>query len=261
MAVKFRSDGTGHSQRVAIDNNFVYDGEFGFGIGGNTPDPGRFVDYTVSENVLYHIGKSNPTNRNLARGIDIQDHVNSVFRRNYFIRMPEYGNSYGIHLNGGTQSNVRVEDNFMYNIQANSLLISNNSSGTAWNSVAILRNLIQNPFGALRLTQVNGNTNGVTLSNNRYYRTSGTMAQVNYNNLSYQQWLAQTGETGSQFGAVTLRDPNRTLETYMQSLSRPATTDEFLTSIRAQRKGNWSTRLTAAAINAYFKEGYSPLNP
>jgi hypothetical protein len=53
--------------------------------------------------------------------------------------------------------------------------------------------------------------------------------------------------------------PERTVYTYLESLGRSNTVEEFLAAVRSQRRGNWDTNFTACAINDYLRRGFARL--
>lgn len=55
-------------------------------------------------------------------------------------------------------------------------------------------------------------------------------------------------------------DPNRTIETYLQSIGETATIDHFNTLLLEQGKHNWDERLLSSTIMRYFREGFALKN-
>ena len=70
------------------------------------------------------------------------------------------------------------------------------------------------------------------------------------------EWLAATGETQATAAQVQFVDPERTIETYMQSLGEPASYEAFIEQAAAQSKLNWRDEYSAAAVNTYIRAGF-----
>ncbi|MBN2573689.1 MAG: hypothetical protein JXP73_03925, partial [Deltaproteobacteria bacterium] len=68
--IKLRSDSTGDMQGTVIENNHFVEGEIGVSIGGNSEELYRFTASTIRRNVLCDIGRSQPTTRTLAWGVE-----------------------------------------------------------------------------------------------------------------------------------------------------------------------------------------------
>lgn len=95
---------------------------------------------------------------------------------------------------------------------------------------------------------------------NQYFNNapSGTWFKRLSTSRSYAQWVSESGETGSTSGRPNWRDPERTIETYMQSLQMTNTLDAFLQEARRQSRTQWRREYTAAAVNQYIREGFEP---
>jgi hypothetical protein len=52
-------------------------------------------------------------------------------------------------------------------------------------------------------------------------------------------------------------DASRTVMSYQASMGQPATLEAFYQAARTQRRGQWNEKLTAAAVRAYFVEGFT----
>jgi hypothetical protein len=74
---------------------------------------------------------------------------------------------------------------------------------------------------------------------------------------SYTQWVNESGETGSVASPPGWRDPDRTIETYMQSMQMTGTLDAFMQEARRQSRTSWRRPFTAAGVNEYIREGFS----
>ena len=74
--------------------------------------------------------------------------------------------------------------------------------------------------------------------------------------VTYDQWVAQSGETGSQLKTTTYPDPGRNLDTYIATINPNWTLDDFYTAVRTQSKQNWHTEYTATVVNDYIRAGF-----
>ncbi len=92
MHLKLRSDTTGDMSGTLIENNYFVEGEIGVSIGGNTDVAGRFSSSTIKNNVMSDIGRSQPSGRTLAWGIEVKDNDGlALFSGNYFLNQRKSG--------------------------------------------------------------------------------------------------------------------------------------------------------------------------
>jgi hypothetical protein len=108
---------------------------------------------------------------------------------------------------------------------------------------------------------VKGPLSGVSFSNNKYFSglDSGGWFKIEGKDADFKAWTAATGDTGSTEEEVRFQDPTRTVETYNASLGGKATFEDFITQVRKQSKATWRKEYTAAAVNAYVREGFRPV--
>ena len=64
--------------------------------------------------------------------------------------------------------------------------------------------------------------------------------------------MALSGDN-SPIGAVSYSDPNRTIESYMASLSQPATHAEFMNKASQLSKTNWDPKYLAITVINYVR--------
>ncbi|MCC5887228.1 MAG: hypothetical protein JJT88_12420 [Gammaproteobacteria bacterium] len=95
---------------------------------------------------------------------------------------------------------------------------------------------------------------GYEYSGNRYY-TSSDASPFAFD-LSYNEWVAESGEVGSSFARVDYPDPERTIDSYMVSLGQSGGAEEFMALALNQSRGNWEAAYTAAAVNDYIRKGF-----
>jgi hypothetical protein len=93
-----------NSANILVENNLVVEGELGFSIGGNTDfnNDYRWDNIQVVGNVLSNMGKSQPTNRNIAWNIEVSDWQTGSICGNYMIDQgnPQLTNLAGIIIKG-----------------------------------------------------------------------------------------------------------------------------------------------------------------
>ncbi|HQX83714.1 MAG TPA: GC-type dockerin domain-anchored protein, partial [Vicinamibacterales bacterium] len=99
-----------------------------------------------------------------------------------------------------------------------------------------------------------GGDYGRVLGRNRYY-TSNTEPHQFYYGTSYTEWANSGNEIFSQFGAPAMPDPQRDIATYMTTLGLTPSLEAFLSLARQQERTTWDDRFTAAAVNAYIRQG------
>ncbi len=105
---------------VAIYDNVFLDGEIGLSIGGNYQlygTNGRWDNYRIFNNIFTELGLSQPTNRTLAFGVELSDHVNSEMADNLFMpsTLEALTNTYTINITD-TISNTDVYNNLSYGL-------------------------------------------------------------------------------------------------------------------------------------------------
>ncbi|MEZ4340635.1 MAG: right-handed parallel beta-helix repeat-containing protein [Sandaracinaceae bacterium] len=256
--IKLRSDTTGDMSGLIVDDNFFVEGEIGISLGGNSSEPNRFVDSVVRRNVMSDIGRSRPTTRSLAWGLDVQDNDGLMVLENLFLNQHEAGvtNSYAVNLAGGTLSDVVVEDNLFYRIQR-SALRARPTAGHA--TIRVADNDFFDPDQGSCLVDHEGAYAAYTYEGNRY-QTSAVAAAwfcTPSGRATLDGWATESGETGaSVLGDPGYPDADRTVETYAASLGLAPTLEAFLAEARTQSRLTWRPELGAPALNAWIRAGF-----
>ncbi len=255
MGIKLRSDTTGGVGDVTIENNLLVDGEIGIGIGGNTTAPGRFTNATIRNNVFTQIGQSNPTGRNFAWMLDVQDNVHTVIDGNYFLHQPWYTNAYGVEIAGGSESDVAVTGNLFYDLQGRSLKVQ--AAATGWSNVRVHGNTFVDPSHDTCLVDHSGGFAAVAYQDNAYASDAGTSwFCVDGQRRTFAQWQTASGESTATRWNGTFSAPERTVGSYAGTLQQPATLEGFLAAANRQSRLSWRTELTAGAVNDYVRAGF-----
>ena len=286
MQTKWTAEnGPGSAKDVIIDNNFYMDGEIGISMGGNKKGSLRFANIKIINNVMLNIGRSRPTNRNLAWYLDIQDWDGGLVENNLFIHQPktEVDSTYGISISGssiGHTRNVTINNNLLYNLHSRLAGIVLSSPGKLEN-IQIKNNQIQFPKLKTSIINSSANLRNFSFENNTYYSDATPEKWFGLVNdqFYYLQWIKDSArmewkdipkkeidlktwrkvsrDKTSKQQAVKYPHPNRTIEEYNSNVGGKATYDDFLLNIRKQSKSNWRQEYTADAINDWFRAGFN----
>ena len=94
IGIKFASNSssvtkmnTVNSSNILIENNVITEGEVGLSIGGNTDfnNGYRWDNIQVKNNILTNVGRTRPTNRNIAFNIEVNDWKSGEVCSNYIL--------------------------------------------------------------------------------------------------------------------------------------------------------------------------------
>jgi hypothetical protein len=209
--------GKGRSGNIVIDDNLYVEGELGITIGGNTPGPLRFTNARITNNVMLDIGRSRPAGRSLAWYLSINDWDGGLVAGNLFLH----------------QASDEVKS--VYGVR-----IGNHTQHGRYKGKGI-------------------HCRNVTIRNNNSHYTDAETSQwfcVGGEACGLEAWTKKSGEQSAVRKKIAYPDPNRTVETYNASLGGKPTFDGFIREVRKQSKTNWRKEYTAAAVNAYVREGF-----
>ena len=270
-----------------VYNNLIFEGEVGIsmGYGASTVLTGSaFTAFKIDNNVLLQVDRDNPTKRGLGWGIDIQNVSESYFTNNIFSQFDTLpgGNTYAFDIDRANPNIVAsgntIQDNLIYQDAGEAFVLD---AGPTFSNIKIQNNTIQNTglptqsqvnYDPLMYLESDNSLAPYSFSGDTYYN-AGPYNSNNSNNGfafidtgdildTYNQWLTQSGETGSQIKQITYPDPNRTLESYDASLGGATSFNPILAAIRSQSRATWNPAYTAEAINDYIRNGFNigPLN-
>ena len=255
---KWRADATGGSAGLVVDNNLYVEGEVGIGMGGNTSEPFRFVNPTVTRNVVMHLGRSHPTGRSLAWGMDVNDWDGGTIAGNLFVHQQEVAlaNAFALVVHAGSTRNVAIRDNLFYgmNAGANFLFRLQDVGG----GISVTGNRVLGPTTANRLVELLAPSD-YSFTSNTYWSSRTPQSQwfrVGGVDQDFPDWVAASGETNATSRTVSFPRPDRTIETYDAWQDGPGTFDHFIAEARQQTRANWRTQYTAAAVNDYVRLGF-----
>ena len=256
------NDSQAATQNATVVNNFYYDCELGISMGGNdTSNTLRFLNSTISENVVCSSGLSRQTDRNLGWGIDITDWDGGTLDNNYIINQtsPLLVNGHGFEIRGVSR-NVTIEKNIFYNLQNSTELLIDEPGFT---NMIIRDNEITKPYvpqGRGRLFFNSANSlNGFILSNNIYSNAESLDEPFSIagNESNYSNWESFSGETGSSSILPNYPDPTRNLYRYITEVLGLNSIEEYYEELRKQSYYNWRKEYSAEYINSWIKEGFS----
>lgn len=188
--------------------------------------------------------------------------INGLKIHNNIIAHNELGgeaNVIGILMTGtGAYKNVLIEKNIIYdwvspkekrgvglkiNVPTEAVLSSEN--------IVIRDNHFQYP------DTVTGNSSAVSLQN-------GVLKNPSLFKFSGNRVWASTPfsvlDQGFSANQVIYKDPNRTIETYMDFLGIGGGYDEFMKRALRQSKDTWDPRFTANAVNEYIRDGFKVIS-
>jgi hypothetical protein len=260
---KFTSNTTSGTNQVLawnilVDNNLYIDGEIGISLGGNKDqDNGpRWRDIYVTNNVMMHIGRSQPTNRTLGWGLEIDDWDGGLVKGNIFTSWGDdvVGNTYAINTRGDT-SNVEYSDNIVYHLLGGPLIKF--VDGALNTGTAFFDNEVNGEEDDRLMYYGLTETGG--FHDNHFFSTadqSAWFALDGVRTASLDDYRSASGDTSSVASAPGYVDPDRTIETYLTSLGYATDTDSFVAELKLQSKYSWREDLTADRINAYIRQGF-----
>lgn len=123
--------------------------------------------------------------------------------------------------------------------------------------ITIRDNLVQQPRAGTAVDMRYADS-PVSFSNNTYFSEdpSSEWFKVGNEKLSLAGWTARTSETGAVAQKIVFSDPNRTIETYMDSIGIGGGYDEFIRRSLSQSRFSYDTRFMANTVNEYVREGF-----
>ncbi len=273
----------GLQQRMGgvCDGNLFLRDPIAITFGSNQNDGDQYVGGAITNNVF--LDARNIDTQVQGTGISVGSYTTTDNGGHSLIRDLEIsGNiaAHNIHGTGnirvlllqgdGAHENVSVHDNIVYDWakptwpdpmdQRAFGFQLNCAAGTT--GVEIFDNILQQPGGGFLMSS-NNDAAGVVLHDNIYFSSAPDPPDVWSrgwfslgSSVSMTEWLAATGETAATAEQVTFVDPDRTIETYMESLGEQATYEAFIAEAILQSKYHWRSEYTADAVNAYIRAGF-----
>lgn len=256
--IKTRSDTPGDMNGLVIENNFFVEGEIGISLGGNSNEAFRFVDSEVRDNVMTDIGRSQPTGRTLAWGIDVTDNDGLVLAGNLVLnhRQGDVTNAYGLNIAGGSGRSYQIEHNLFFRLQGRAMRIDPGSH----TEITLTDNELVDPEFGARLAEHLGPFAGYTYAGNRYFSTAAASDwfQVEgQGNLDLDGWIAASSEADAEaIAPPAYPDSERDAESYAAEIGAGSSLDELLDAAHEQSRLTWRDDLGAPAINDWIRAGF-----
>ncbi len=258
IGIKMSSGGPGESTDIQIENNLFAEGEIGLSMGGNADTQYRFVDAIVRNNVFTDIGRSQPTKRTLSWYVGITDNDRTEIAGNLFANQPDLGNSHGINLNGDTNRDINIHDNYFYGMQRRDLLINMQSQ---FSKITIQDNQFVTDSTKECQVSHDGGFSNVTYTGNAY--SSGASADswfcVDGARQSLDQW--KTNEPTATTATLSGPEPGRNLDSYASHLGLGSDLAAFASEARKQSRHTYRPELSATNANRYIRDGFGVPNP
>jgi hypothetical protein len=250
-----RASASGFMQRPGgvVENNLFLQNPVGlqFGYG-----PSPAVAGTIRNNVFLDSRDISPTtprgwgmNVTHAQGVEISGNIVAHQRSGS-------DNVQAIGVDG-TYRNLMIQNNIVYNWNRPNRTDGRSMAffGTPLSGVSVMDNQFQQPQGGFMIGHWATLGPAFTYSGNRYFSTNNGVNQF-FTNVTYNQWVAQSGESNSSWGTRSYQDPNRDIASYMASLGQTPSLDAFMQEARRQSRGNWRAQYTAANVNWYVRQGF-----
>lgn len=249
------------ARNILLDNNLYVEGEIGVSLGGNNDynTGSRFENVHVINNVMMHIGRTEPTQRNLGWGLDVSDWKGGMVKGNTFTSWGDSSNivnTYALNAVGHT-TNVSYTDNIIYNISGGSsrkLVLMLDGQTHKYSTFS--RNQIQ-ATSSIYLIEYALDSTSKSEGNLFYSPTSNSsIYMVGESLMNLSGYLSAAKDTTSTFTQIKYIEPSRTVETYMTALGQPGTLNSLVTQVNQQSKFNWRNEYTTASINEYIRNGF-----
>lgn len=247
------------STSLLVEDNLFADSEQAISLGGNAPfGPKRFADVTLRDNVIIDPGRSRPTNRSLAWGIEVIDwHSGSISRNLMIHQRTPITNTWMLKVHTADAiGTILVYGNVIANIRSGSSPLIDFRNGGAVDDVLFAGNIVQSPTAT---PLVSLSTGGYGFAGrNRYHSLAPANAlfRINGANASLAQWIAGSGDSQASVELPQFPEPGRDIEGYVQHLGLGTDFDDFLTAVHGQSRANWNPALTAGAINDWLRAGF-----
>jgi hypothetical protein len=251
MGLKLASAERGGVSDALIEGNVFLEGEIGVSAGGNGQGPARFIDLRVIGNVFWGLGRTKPTNRELAWGVELTDDLRAEVSGNLFVRQTDYTNSFGVHIGGSTQEEVTVRGNTFIDIHGGAVVTR---ATEGFSNVKVTDNAVYLRQKLRCVLVYWGELHGIVFSGNAYGgpADAGTFCHGS-EQLDAKGWADSTGDrTGKlvPIGGRPLRGPEdfaaaRGLEASMNGLMGPLT---------SRRAGTWSEELSPRALREFLQK-------
>ena len=257
------------SSYVLIENPYYLEGEIGISAGGNVDHNtgSRWNHMYIIDPVFEAIGHSQPTNRSLAWGVDVQDWKQGAVVNPLFIPSDNNNltNTYALNIVGHCDE-VKLLNMIAFDIGATdrvtgAYVVRYREQGQS-NMSGIIEegSIIQNPNSKCKLLS-DDVVDGITRKDCIYFSNNEDQAALFKFDETYysaEDAMAHPSMENCQFAEVVFVDPTRNIKTYMASLGLDPAVEAFAAECGKQNILNWRPEFTAQAVNAYLRGGYTP---
>lgn len=167
--------------------------------------------------------------------------------------------SYNIGIGLDHIDSVYLKKNIVYNWANNQTTGPNYASGVSFGTSRLNSNRIDSNDVQLKNTQAhcistNGTFANLQFRDNRYHNV--VSANNWFGNGNFTTWETASGEQNALQQEVNYLDPNRSIATYLTSISETGGLSEFITLRKNMTKAGWNEQLTASAVNSYIRIGF-----
>jgi len=194
---------------------------------------------------------------------------NNVITKNTF----STGNIVGIANGGnGVFNNLNIHDNVIYDWTSRHWLNPGDHRAFAYmldgktgsQNIRFAYNRIQQPHDGFVGSMYSDNIEGLIFENNTYFTTEpdpGSYARGWFflagGSIKSTDWFNRVGEKNYRMENINFSSPNRTIETYMNSIGDNSSIDLFLAKAKHNSRFRWDNRYTATAVNDYIRSGFN----
>ena len=265
IGTKFTSNSSGDTDEInawniLLDNNLYLEGEVAISMGGNTDydDGPRWENIFIINNVIMHVGRTQPTSRTLGWGIDIDDWKTGLVKGNILAGWGDEDtlrNNWAI-LSQGHTSDVQYCENIIYDIYGGQPLVRF-TDGAIQANIIFNNNTIDTSDEAALLYY--SSLTGSEFYDNSFYSNNEEerwFVSSEEGNINFERYQELSGDTGSVCAKKAYVDPDRTIETYLALIGLSADMDTFVQALVQQSKSNWNVALSADTINNYIRGGF-----
>jgi len=265
IGTKFTSNSPGDTDEInawniLLDNNLYIEGEVAISMGGNDDydDGPRWENIYIANNVIMHVGRTQPTNRTLGWGIDIDDWDTGLVQGNILTSWGDaetLTNNWALVSQGHT-SDVQYDGNIIYNVYSGQSIVQFRDGGIQNNIIFNDNTLDTGDEAPLLYYSPLADSD---FDDNFFYTENEeeewfVSSEEGY--IDFARYQELSGDTGSVCERKAYAAPDRTIETYLDAIGLDMNMDAFVEALVQQSKYSWDDNLSADAINSYIRDGF-----
>jgi len=155
-------------------------------------------------------------------------------------------------------NNLSITNNIIYNWGG----VGMNVQGDSFTDLLVQDNVIRSHQNdEAWSTNDSAQLGDITANTNKFWTNVDDPDQTIYvlpDFTTFASWeAALAGGSGNTHTDVSYSDPTRSIARYnSEVLSGTESFDEFMSSVRDQRRGNWDNRLRASDVNGWIRTGF-----